>query len=138
MLSGWLSGPALAASAKEIDAGVDEAIVKFEKEVKGGKGFLERSKGLMMFPKVFKGGAGVGGEYGQGALRIAGKTVDYYSTFQGSFGLQLGGEIKTVVVAFLEEGALKRFQKSEGWKAGVDGSVSLVTLGAGGASIRRT
>ena len=58
--------------------------------------------------------------------------MDYYSTFQGSFGLQLGGEIKTVFVVFLEEGALKRFQESEGWKAGVDGSVSLVTLGTGG------
>jgi lipid-binding SYLF domain-containing protein len=132
LLSGWLSGPALAASAKEIDAGVDEAIVLFEKEVKDGKSFLQSSKGVMAFPKVFKGGAGVGGEYGEGALRIGGKTVDYYSTFQGSFGLQLGGEIKTVFVVFLEEEALKRFQKSEGWKAGVDGSVSLVTLGAGG------
>jgi lipid-binding SYLF domain-containing protein len=133
VLSGWLSGPALAASAKEIDVGVDEAIVRFEKEVKGGKGFLATSKGMLVFPKVLKGGAGFGGEYGEGALRIGGKTVDYYSTFQGSFGLQLGGEIKTLVVVFLEEGALKRFRESEGWKAGVDGSVSLVTLGAGGA-----
>ena len=129
----WLSGPALAASAKEIDVGVDEALVKFEKEVKAGKSFLESSKGLLVFPKVLKGGAGFGGEWGEGALRIGGKTVDYYSTLQGSFGLQLGGEIKTVVVAFLEEEALKRFRESEGWKAGVDGSVSLVTLGAGGA-----
>ena len=128
-----LSGPALAASAKEIDVGVDEALVKFEKEVKGGKDFIEHSKGLLVFPQVIKGGAGFGGEYGQGALRIDGKTVDYYSTLQGSFGLQLGGEIKTVVVAFLDEGALNRFRESEGWKAGVDGSVSLVTLGAGGA-----
>lgn len=129
----WLSGPALAASAKEIDVGVDEALVKFEKEVKAGKSFLESSKGLLVFPRVLKGGAGFGGEWGEGALRIGGKTVDYYSTLQGSFGLQLGGEIKTVVVAFLEEEALKRFRESEGWKAGVDGSVSLVTLGAGGA-----
>ena len=129
----WLSGSALAASAKEIDVGVDEALVKFEKEVKAGKDFLEHSKGLLVFPKVLKGGAGFGGEYGQGALRIGGKTVDYYSTLQGSFGLQLGGEIKTVVVAFLDEGALNRFRESEGWKAGVDGSVSLATLGAGGA-----
>ena len=75
-----LSGPALAASAKEIDVGVDEALVKFEKEVKGGKDFIEHSKGLLVFPQVIKGGAGFGGEYGQGALRIDGKTVDYYST----------------------------------------------------------
>jgi lipid-binding SYLF domain-containing protein len=133
LLSGWLSGPALAASAKEIDVGVDGAIVLFEKEVKNGKSFLQSSKGVLAFPRVLKGGAGFGGEYGQGALRIGGKTVDYYSTLQGSFGLQLGGEIKTVFVVFLDEGALKRFREGEGWKAGVDGSVSLVTLGAGGS-----
>ena len=133
LLSGWLSSPALAASAKEIDASVDQAIVKFEKEVKGGKSFLQSSKGVLAFPTVLKGGAGFGGEYGEGALRIGGKTVDYYNTFQGSFGLQLGGEIKTIFVVFLDEGVLKRFRESEGWKAGVDGSISLVTLGAGGA-----
>jgi len=132
VLSGWLSSPALAGSAKEIDAKVDEAILAFEKEVKGGKSFLESSKGILVFPRVFKGGAGFGGEYGEGALRVGGKTVDYYNTVQGSFGLQLGGEIKTIVVAFLDEEALKRFRESRGWKAGVDGSVSLVTLGAGG------
>ena len=107
-------------------------IVKFEEDVKGGKSFLQSSKGVLAFPRVLKGGAGFGGEYGEGALRIGGKTVDYYNTFQGSFGLQLGGEVKTIFVVFLEEEALKRFRASEGWKAGVDGSVSLVTLGAGG------
>ena len=128
----WLSNSALAASAKEIDAGVVEAIVKFEKEVKDGKSFLASSKGMLVFPRVLKGGAGFGGEYGEGALRVADKTADYYSMLQASFGLQLGGEIKTVFIVFLDEGVLKQFHESEGWKAGVDGSVSLVTLGAGG------
>lgn len=129
----WPSAAALAASAKEINAGVDDAIVKFEKEVKGGKAFLTSSKGMLVFPRVLKGGAGFGGEYGEGALRIGGKSAEYYNMFQGSFGLQLGGEVKTVYLVFLDEEALKRFRQSEGWKAGVDGSVSLVTLGAGGA-----
>ena len=127
----WLSNSALAASAKDIDAGADEAIVLFEKEVKDGKNFLANSKGMLVFPRVIKGGAGFGGEYGEGALRIAGKTADYYSMLQGSFGLQLGGEVKTVFIVFLDEEALKKFHESDGWKAGVDGSVSLVTLGAG-------
>jgi lipid-binding SYLF domain-containing protein len=131
-LNAWLPSSALAASAKEIDTGVDESIVKFEKEVKNGKNFLDSSKGVLVFPRVLKGGAGFGGEYGEGALRVAGKTADYYSMLQGSFGLQLGGEIKTVFIVFLDEAALKGFRESEGWKAGVDGSVSLVTLGAGG------
>ena len=131
-LNAWLPSSALAASAKEIDTGVDESIVKFEKEVKNGKNFLDSSKGILVFPRVLKGGAGFGGEYGEGALRVAGKTADYYSMLQGSFGLQLGGEIKIVFIVFLDEAALKGFRESEGWKAGVDGSVSLVTLGAGG------
>ena len=78
-LNAGLSSSALAASAKEIDTGVDESIVKFEKEVKNGKNFLDSSKGVLVFPRVLKGGAGFGGEYGEGALRVAGKTVDYYS-----------------------------------------------------------
>ena len=133
LLSGWLAGPALAASAKEIDAGVDAAILMFEKEVKDGKSFLQNSKGVLVFPSVIKAGLGVGGEYGEGALRIVGKTADYYSTAAGSVGLQAGGQMKTIVVVFLQADALQKFRESEGWKAGVDGSVALVTLGAGGA-----
>ena len=50
----------------------------------------------------------------------------------GSFGFQFGAQAKTIILVFLDEEALKRFRASEGWKAGVDGSVALVTLGAGG------
>lgn len=132
VMSGWLSTPASAATAREIDVSVDVALERFEKEVKGSKAFLESSKGVLVFPKVLKAGVGFGGEYGEGALRIDGKTVDYYNTAAGSFGLQFGAQAKTIILLFLDADALKRFQESEGWKAGVDGSVALVTLGAGG------
>ena len=52
-----------------------------------------------------------------------------------SVGLQAGGQMKTIVVVFLQADALKQFRGSEGWKAGVDVSVALVTLGAGGGAI---
>ena len=35
-----------------------------------------------------------------------------------------------VVLVFMQEDALKKFQASKGWEAGVDGSVVLVDLGA--------
>ena len=132
VMSGWLSSPASAASAREIDVSVDVALERFEKEVQSSKTFLETSKGVLVFPKVLKAGVGFGGEYGEGALRIDGKTVDYYNTVAGSFGFQFGAQAKTIILVFLDADALKRFQASEGWKAGVDGSVALVTLGAGG------
>ncbi|WP_455242406.1 lipid-binding SYLF domain-containing protein, partial [Petrachloros mirabilis] len=127
----WTSDKALAATAKEIDVGVDVALEKFEKEVGGAKQFLESAKGLLVFPSVIKAGIGFGGEYGEGALRIGGKSAAYYNTIAGSFGFQLGAQAKTIVIVFLEQDALDKFQKSEGWKVGVDGSVAVVTLGAG-------
>ena len=125
-------GPTLyAASAKEIDIRVDAALERFKTEVQGGAKFLENAKGVLVFPEVVKAGFGIGGEIGEGALRIKGKTVDYYSTASASIGFQLGAQLKTVVLVFLEQKALDKFRNSSGWEAGVDGSVALVELGAG-------
>ena len=122
-----------AATGKEIDVSVDVALERFEKEIKGGKEFLETAKGVLVFPSVVKAGFVVGGEFGEGALRINGKTVDYYNTIAGSFGFQFGAQAKTVMLIFMQDEALKGFRESKGWKAGVDGSVALVTLGAEGS-----
>jgi lipid-binding SYLF domain-containing protein len=120
-----------AATAKEIDAKVDAALDRFQKEVKGSAEFLKSAKGVCVFAGVVKAGLGIGGEYGEGALRIGGQTVDYYSIASGSVGLQFGAQKKDVIIVFTEEQALKKFRESSGWKAGVDGSVVLIDLGAG-------
>ena len=123
----------MAKSAKEIDIQVDVALEKFEKDISGGKEFLKSAKGVLVFPSVIKAGLVIGGEYGEGAMRIKGKTVNYYSTAAASFGFQLGAQSKTVILVFMEDKALKGFRDSSGWEAGVDGSVALVELGAGGS-----
>ena len=128
----WQPGTSYAKSAKEIDIRVDTALERFNNDIKGGKEFLKTSKGVLVFPSVIKAGIGIGGEYGEGALRINGKTVDYYSTAAASIGFQLGAQSKTVIVVFMQEDALKKFRASSGWEAGVDGSVALIELGAGG------
>jgi lipid-binding SYLF domain-containing protein len=130
--SAWIPPHSLAASAREIDVSVDVALERFEKEVAGAQTFLKSAKGVLVFPQVLKAGVGFGGEYGEGALRVGGKTVDFYNTLAGSFGFQFGAQAKTIILVFLEEEALKKFRQSEGWKAGVDGSVAVATLGAGG------
>jgi lipid-binding SYLF domain-containing protein len=127
-----LANGAQAATAKEIDVSVDVALERFHKEINGGKEFLASAKGVLVFPSVVKAALGVGGEFGEGALRIGGKTVDYYNTAAASFGLQIGAETKTIMLVFMQEEALKKFRASEGWKVGVDGSVSLFNIGAGG------
>ncbi|MEJ2255631.1 MAG: YSC84-related protein [Woeseiaceae bacterium] len=126
-----LSTTALAASADEIDQGADEALEKFAKQVDGGEAFLSQAAGYLVFPRVIKVGIGVGAETGEGALRVGGQTVDYYRTTSGSFGLQLGAQAKSIVIAFMTPEALGKFRDSEGWKVGVDGSVALIDIGVG-------
>lgn len=131
-----LTAPAFAISAKtakEIDGQVVEALAEFNKTVDGGSKLLGEANGALIFPKVYKAGLGIGGEHGKGVLQVGGKTVDYYSTSAASFGLQFGGQKKTIVIVFLKPDALKKFRLSEGWEVGVDGSVALVDLGAGGS-----
>jgi lipid-binding SYLF domain-containing protein len=131
-LSLFYTGLAHGASAQEIDIRVDAALEKFHKEVTGGKKFFKKASGVLVFPKVIKAGFGIGGEYGEGALRIGGKTVDYYNTASASIGFQLGAQAKIIILVFLRDDALKSFRNSSGWEAGVDGSVALITIGAGG------
>jgi len=120
-----------AASKEEIDIKVKGSIEKFQEEVTGGKEFLEKAEGVLVFPDVIKAGFGIGGETGDGALLINGKTVDYYNTSAASIGFQLGLQFKTVVLVFLKKDALDKFRNSSGWEAGVDASVAIIKLGAG-------
>jgi len=127
------SRAAYAKSARGIDASVDVALDRFKKEVFDGKKMLSKAKGVLVFPNVIKAGIGIGGEYGVGALRIKKKTVEYYNTMTGSFGFQLGGQVKTLYLLFMNDLALKNFRMSDNWEAGVDGSVALINAGAAGS-----
>lgn len=120
-----------AASATEINISVAETIERFKKEISGGEEFLKQAKGVLVFPNIIKAGFVVGGEYGEGALKVNGAIVDYYSTAAASFGFQLGAQSKSVVLVFMTDKALENFQTSKGWEAGVDGSVALIEWGVG-------
>ncbi len=116
-------------SANQINADVDVAIKKFEKEVSGGVKLLSKAKGYLVFPSVIKGGFVLGAEYGEGALRVNGATKYFYSMTSASLGWQIGVQKHTVVIAFLSDAALNNFINSDGWEAGVDGSITLVDWG---------
>ena len=132
VISAFLAVNSSAKTAKEIDASVNVAIKRFYKQVAGAEEFVKASKGMLVMPNVVKGALIIGGEYGEGALRIGGKTVDYYNTVSGSFGLQIGGESKDIILLFMTDEALNQFRASEGWEAGIDGNVALISVGAGG------
>jgi len=131
----WLCVPAVgqAASKEEIDARVREAVETLYKTSTAAKELAGHARGVLVFPRVIKGGVGIGAEYGEGSLSTGGRPVEYYNIASASIGFQLGLQQESVAVLFMTDDALKRFRDSDGWKAGVDGSVAIATLGVGGA-----
>jgi lipid-binding SYLF domain-containing protein len=118
-----------AQSASQLDAEVDIAIDKFKKQVNGGENFLPKVKGYLVFPSVIKAGLVFGGKYGRGALRIDGVTKNYYSLTSASIGWQAGAQEHAMLIAFLSEASLQNFIHSNGWEAGVDGSIAVSDWG---------
>ncbi|AJC15365.1 BPSL1445 family SYLF domain-containing lipoprotein [Pandoraea sputorum] len=128
------SSPAANASKRqEIDASVNGALDKMYASVKGSRELVSKARGVLVFPSVLQAGFVVGGEYGEGALRVGGKTQGYYNTVTASFGLQIGAQSKAVIFLFMTQDALDKFQRTDGWTAGADASVAVVKIGANGA-----
>ncbi|MGD9663276.1 MAG: YSC84-related protein [Porticoccaceae bacterium] len=122
-----------AATRDEIDAYAGEALAEFYRQSPAGKDLAQRAKGILIFPRVVKAGFGVGGEYGEGKLIVGGKTAGYYSTAAASIGFQIGAQRKSQLILFMTDSALENFRNTDGWEVGVDGSVAVATVGAGGA-----
>lgn len=130
VIIGILPVSSYAATANEIDAGVNASLDRFVKEVKGAQEFLDAAKGVLIMPGVIQGELVIGAEYGEGALRIGGKTVAYYNVISGSFGYQIGAQKKDIILVFMDDAVLEKFRNSENWRAGVDAKVTVVNVGA--------
>jgi lipid-binding SYLF domain-containing protein len=122
-----------AASGPEIDASARATLAEFFREVWSARDLANQATAILIFPTVVKAGFGVGGEYGEGVLHIRGKTVAFYNIISGSIGFQLGAQARSVIIMFMTDAALAGFQRTDGWRVGLDGSVAIITVGAGGA-----
>jgi lipid-binding SYLF domain-containing protein len=118
-----------AQKAAEIDKKVTQATAKLYASSPAAKKLSTVATGILIFPSVKKAGFIVGGQYGEGALRIAGKTTGYYKTTAASFGLQAGGQKFGYAMFFMTPGALEYLKKSDGWEVGVGPSIVVVDEG---------
>jgi lipid-binding SYLF domain-containing protein len=119
-------GMAQAKTAKEIDTEVDAALGRFHKEVKGADEYMKAAKAVLVIPQVTSVGLIVGGKYGEGALRVGGKTKDYYKLETGSLGFQAGYKTADMVLVFLTDEALGKFYAGEGWSVGAESGITVV------------
>jgi lipid-binding SYLF domain-containing protein len=120
------------AKATKINAAVDETLQRFYAEYPQGRQLANKAEGILVFPKITKGGLVVGGAYGEGALLIDNKIINYYSISSGSIGLQAGYQEHSQIIMFKTPEALTKFRNSSGWEIGADTSVAVVDKGAAG------
>lgn len=119
------------ATAAEIDSDANIALGLLSTEIDDSTIYIDQAYGYLIFPRVVKVGMGVGIETGEGVLRVAGSSVDYYRLSSGSLGFQVGAQAKAIVVAFMTEDVLNNFRNNPGWKVGVDGTVTIIDKGLG-------
>ena len=131
LLAGNATGHA--ASAGAIDFGARDTLDRMYRQVPGTRALAARAAGVLVFPTIVKAGFGIGGEYGEGVMRIRGRTAGYYNSVAASVGLQLGAQARSVVIMFMTPDALAEFQRIDGWKVGVEGSIAIIDVGAGGS-----
>src|SRR6202044_103147 len=124
---------ARADSKQEIDVSVADTLQRFTNANPAHAELLRKAAGILVFPRITKAGAGIGGEHGNGALLKHGQTVDYYSLTSGSVGLTLGAGQRSEGLLFLTREALEKFEASGSFNVGVDAQVAVVSQGAGGA-----
>ena len=122
--------PALAGSAAEIDRDVDAALKALYASTPSAKELSTVAKGILVFPRIVKGGLIVGAQYGEGALRKGGQTAGYYRSVAASYGLQAGVQAFGYAMFFIRDDALNYLKKSDGWEIGVGPSITIVDKGA--------
>jgi lipid-binding SYLF domain-containing protein len=117
---------------RQIDDGYGEVLNRLYDTTPGSREMVRKARAVLIFPSVVAAGFVVGGQFGDGELRVNGIVDSYYRTTTGSFGWQIGAQSRALVFLFMTQDALDRFRRSEGWAGGVDASVAALTVGANG------
>ena len=120
-----LTGLVHAGSAEEIDLKADAALTELVASVPETQPLLDNAAGVLIFPVVVKSGFGNDIEYGEGALRVGGKTIAYYVTSAEALSLQLGAQKKSLFVVFRSTEALTDFREPDVWVTGEHGDIDV-------------
>ena len=125
--------PAVAASAAEINRDVDRAIKDLLAKDPDARKLTAQAKAVLIFPSIVKAGFMFGAQYGDGAMRVKGKTVGYYNTVAASYGLQAGVQTFGYALFFMTDSAVTYLSKSDGFELGTGPSIVVLDKGAAAA-----
>ena len=126
-------GALTAEERRDLRIGHEDAIRRLEETTPGARELVSKAAGVLVFPSTISGGLLVGGEFGNGLLKIKNAFGGHYRIAAGSLGLQVGAQSRALVFLFMTQEALDGFRRSNGWSVGADASLAVLKVGATGA-----
>jgi len=100
------------------------------------KVYLRNAHGVVIVPRLLRGGFILGGQFGHGVLLVRDPQTGFWSdpifvtVAGGSLGLQVGGQAMDMVMTVMNRPTVKKMVEGE-LKIGVDASGALGPVGAG-------
>ena len=116
--------------ATEQDQAAREAISEFKHHDASLQKFFDKAYAYAVYPTVGKGGIGIGGAHGSGAVYRNGRMIGFTSLNQVTIGFQLGGQSYREIIFFENEKAFNTF-KSGNLKFSAQVNAVAATTGAG-------
>ena len=116
-------------TSDEMQLSVAKALLDLKSSDAGMETFLNDSAGYAVYPRVGKGGIGIGGAHGKGLVIVNDEVVGTTSLSQLTVGFQMGGQVYAQFVFFKDETALGHFQRGN-FELGAQASAVAVTAGA--------
>ncbi len=116
-------------SSDKLELSVARALITAKEKDPNLEKWFEEAYGYAVFPKVGKGGIGIGGAHGKGIVIKDDVTVATTSLSQVTIGFQLGGQVYSQFILFKDETAFNNFARGN-FEMGAQVSAVAVTLGA--------
>ena len=117
------------APAASLDSQATSALSGLYAKYPKAKELSKSAKAIVVFPSITKAGLGIGGESGDGVMRVKGKTVGYYNNSGVSSGLQIGAQKYGYALFLMNDKAVSALSANDGFEVGVGPSVVVMDEG---------
>lgn len=113
----------------ELEASADATLARLYATNPVARDLSANAKGILVFPRIYKGGLIIGAATGIGVLRVDARTTATYQSVAFSYGLQAGVSRFGYVAMFLDQRSLDFLDDSAGWEIGIAPEVVIADEG---------
>ncbi len=116
--------------ARKIDQKSRSALESLYRSHPGARSLAARSRAILVFPDILKGGVILGGSYGDGTLYQRNRAAGFYRSISASYGLQIGLQKYGYALFLMDSAAINSLNSSDGWEIGSTPNLVVIDQGA--------